>query len=130
MPLHPATYAEMLISKMKAAGVNVWLINTGWTGGPYGTGSRMKLKYTRAMITAALNGELNSVAYKHDPFFGLAVPQSCPNVPAEVLNPKDTWVDKEAYDKKAKELAGQFKNNFTKFESFSNEEIMHGAPLA
>lgn len=130
MPLHPATYAEMLVSKMKAAGVNVWLINTGWTGGPYGTGSRMKLKYTRAMITAALNGELNSVAYKHDPFFGLAVPQSCPNVPIEVLNPKDTWADKEAYDKKAKELAGQFKNNFTKFESFSNEEIMHGAPLA
>jgi phosphoenolpyruvate carboxykinase (ATP) len=130
MPLHPATYAEMLIAKMKAAGVNVWLINTGWTGGPYGTGSRMKLKYTRAMITAALNGDLDSVAYKHDPFFGLAVPQSCPNVPVEVLNPKDTWADKNAYDKKAKELASQFKNNFTKFESFSNEEIMHGAPLA
>jgi len=130
MPLHPATYAEMLVDKMKAAGVNVWLINTGWTGGPYGTGSRMKLKYTRAMITAALNGDLNSVAYKHDPFFGLAVPQSCPNVPDEVLNPQDTWADKKAYDKKAKELASQFKNNFTKFESFSSKEIMHGAPIA
>ncbi len=130
MPLHPAKYAEMLSSKMKEAGVNVWLINTGWTGGAYGTGSRMKLKYTRAMITAALNGQLDNVSYSTDDVFGLAVPQSCPNVPDEVLNPRDTWADKTAYDKKAAELAGEFRKNFTKFETFSNEEIIAGGPLA
>ncbi|TRW26594.1 phosphoenolpyruvate carboxykinase (ATP) [Flavobacterium zepuense] len=130
MPLHPAAYAEMLSTKMKEAGVNVWLVNTGWTGGAYGTGSRMKLKYTRAMITAALNGQLDNVTYIKDEFFGLSVPQSCPNVPDEVLNPRDTWSDKSAYDKKANELAGEFRKNFTKFETFSNEEIIAGGPLA
>jgi len=130
MPLHPAKYAEMLISKMEETGVNVWLINTGWTGGGYGTGERMKLKYTRAMITAVLNGELVDVDYAKDTVFGLAVPQSCPNVPDEVLNPRDTWHDKMAYDKKAKELAGEFRKNFAKFETFSNEEIIAGGPLA
>lgn len=130
MPLHPAKYAEMLSSKMKDAGVNVWLINTGWTGGPYGTGQRMKLKYTRAMITAALNGELDNVAYKNHEVFGLAIPQSCPNVPDEVLNPRDTWSDKAAYDAQAKDLAGQFRKNFAKFEEFASEEIMAGGPLA
>jgi len=130
MPLHPAKYAEMLISKMEETGVNVWLINTGWTGGGYGTGERMKLKYTRAMITAALSGQLVDVDYIKDEFFGLSVPQSCPNVPDEVLNPRDTWESKKAYDKKAKELAGEFRKNFAKFESFSNEEIIAGGPLA
>ncbi|MXN92129.1 phosphoenolpyruvate carboxykinase (ATP) [Flavobacterium sp. Sd200] len=130
MPLHPAVYAEMLINKMQEAGVNVWLINTGWTGGGYGTGQRMKLKYTRAMITAALNGDLDAVDYSTDPVFGLAVPQSCPNVPNEVLNPRDTWESKKAYDKKALELAGEFKKNFTKFESFANNDIIAGGPLA
>lgn len=130
MPLHPAKYAEMLSNKMKEAGVNVWLINTGWTGGAYGTGHRMKLKLTRAMITAALNGELNDVEYKNHEVFGLAIPQTCPNVPNDVLNPKDTWEDKAAYDAKALELATAFKNNFAKFEEFANEEIMSGGPLA
>lgn len=130
MPLHPAKYAEMLIKKMKDSGVNVWLINTGWSGGAYGTGQRMKLKYTRAMITAALNGELDNVEYKNHTVFGLAKPQSCPNVPAEILNPRNTWEDKEAYDAKALELAAAFKNNFAKFEEFANEEIMSGGPLA
>jgi phosphoenolpyruvate carboxykinase (ATP) len=130
MPLHPAKYAEMLIDKMEETGVNVWLINTGWTGGAYGTGERMKLKYTRAMITAVLNGEMTHVNYKSDIVFGLSVPQNCPNVPDEVLNPKDTWGDKKAYDKKAKELAGEFRKNFSKFESFSSEEIIAGGPLA
>ena len=130
MPLHPTKYAEMLSTKMKESGVNVWLINTGWTGGPYGTGSRMKLKYTRAMITAALNGELDNVAFMNHEIFGLAVPQSCPNVPEEVLNPRNTWADKAAYDAKAKELAQSFRNNFAKFEEFANEEIMAGAPIA
>jgi phosphoenolpyruvate carboxykinase (ATP) len=130
MPLNPTVYAEMLSDKMKEAGVNVWLINTGWTGGAYGTGSRMKLSYTRSMITAALNGWLEGVEYKTDPVFGLAVPQSCPNVPDAVLNPRDTWANGAEYDEKARELAGKFRNNFTKFESFSNNEIIAGGPLA
>jgi phosphoenolpyruvate carboxykinase (ATP) len=129
MPLHPTKYAEMLSAKMKKAGVNVWLVNTGWTGGPYGIGTRMKLKYTRAMITAALNGHLNDVAFEQHPIFGLDVPQSCPGVPSEVLNPKDTWKNKKAYDIQAKELAASFKENFKKFEEFANDEIMAGAPL-
>ncbi|HEY0046126.1 MAG TPA: phosphoenolpyruvate carboxykinase (ATP) [Flavobacterium sp.] len=130
MPLHPTRYAEMLSKKMKDAGVKVWLINTGWTGGPYGVGSRMKLKYTRAMITAALNGDLDNVEYKDHVVFGIAKPQSCPNVPSEVLNPRNTWKDQDLYDIKAKELAAKFKNNFTKFEEFANAEIMAGGPVA
>ncbi|MFV8441121.1 phosphoenolpyruvate carboxykinase (ATP) [Flavobacterium sp. LB2P44] len=130
MPLHPTKYAEMLSKKMKDANVKVWLINTGWTGGPYGIGSRMKLKYTRAMITAALNGELDDVAYENHQVFGIAKPQTCPNVPSEILNPRNTWEDPELYDIKAVELAEKFKANFTKFEEFANAEIMAGAPLA
>lgn len=129
MPLHPTEYGEMLSKKMKNAGVNVWLINTGWTGGPYGVGSRMKLRYTRAMITAALNGELKNVAYELHPIFGLKVPQSCLNVPSEVLNPKETWKNKKAYDIQAQELAASFKENFKKFEEFANDEILTGAPI-
>ncbi|MFV8360460.1 phosphoenolpyruvate carboxykinase (ATP) [Flavobacterium sp. LS1P3] len=130
MPLHPTKYAEMLSKKMKDANVKVWLINTGWTGGPYGIGSRMKLKYTRAMITAALNGELDNVDYENHKVFGIAKPQTCPNVPSEILNPRNTWEDPELYDKKAVELAQKFKANFAKFEEFANAEIMAGAPLA
>ena len=130
MPLHPTKYAEMLSKKMKDANVKVWLINTGWTGGPYGIGSRMKLKYTRAMITAALNGELDDVAYENHAVFGIAKPQSCPNVPNEILNPRNTWEDPALYDIKATELAAKFKANFAKFEEFANAEIMAGAPLA
>jgi phosphoenolpyruvate carboxykinase (ATP) len=130
MPLHPTKYAEMLSKKMKDANVKVWLINTGWTGGPYGTGSRMKLKYTREMITAALNGELENVAFINHNVFGIAIPQTCPNVPTEILNPRNTWTDKDLYDKKAVELGQKFKANFAKFEEFANAEIMAGAPLA
>ena len=129
MPLHPTKYAEMLSAKMKDAGVNVWLINTGWTGGPYGTGRRMKLKYTRAMITAALNNQLEDVAYEKHPIFGLNMPKECPNVPDDVLNPRETWTDKNAYDAKAESLAKSFKTNFEKFESYANEEILSGAPI-
>ncbi|NDP28813.1 MAG: phosphoenolpyruvate carboxykinase (ATP) [Flavobacterium sp.] len=129
MPLHPTKYAEMLSKKMKDANVKVWLINTGWTGGPYGTGSRMKLKYTRAMITAALKGELDKVDYVNHSVFGIAEPQSCPNVPSEILNPRNTWENPNLYDTKAVELAQKFKSNFAKFEEFANAEIMKGAPL-
>ncbi len=130
MPLHPTKYAEMLSKKMKDAKVNVWLINTGWTGGPYGVGSRMKLKYTRAMIAAALEGKLKDVEFEKHPIFNLMMPTSCPNVPSEILNPKETWKNKKAYDIQAMELSNSFKENFTKFESFANEEILSGAPAS
>ena len=133
MPLHPTRYAEMLSAKMREAGVNVWLINTGWTGGPYGVGSRMKLKYTRAMITAAMNGELGNEVTRDDyhihSVFGVAQPRSCPGVPTEVLSPRQTWNNDEAYYAKAHELANAFKANFKKFEEFANEEIKAGGPL-
>ncbi|MBC9797435.1 phosphoenolpyruvate carboxykinase (ATP) [Sinomicrobium weinanense] len=128
MPLHPTKYAEMLSAKMKEANVNVWLVNTGWTGGPYGTGSRMKLKYTRAMISAALKEELDGVTFEKHPVFGLAVPQSCPGVPSEVLNPRNTWADTQAYDKQAAVLSEAFKKNFSRYEASANEEILNGAP--
>ncbi len=130
MPLHPTKYAEMLSKKMKDANVNVWLINTGWTGGPYGVGSRMKLKYTRAMIAAALDGELANVEFERHPIFNLMMPTSCPNVPSEVLNPKETWKNKKAYDIQANELSNSFVENFKKFEAYANEEILSGAPVA
>lgn len=128
MPLHPTKYAEMLSAKMKENEVNVWLVNTGWTGGPYGVGSRMKLKYTRAMISSALEGKLDNVEFEQHPIFGLAMPKECENVPTEVLNPRNTWNDKAAYDKKAKVLAESFRKNFEKFEKQANEEILSGAP--
>jgi phosphoenolpyruvate carboxykinase (ATP) len=130
MPLHPTRYGEMLSKKMRDANVNVWLVNTGWTGGPYGTGTRMKLKFTRAMITAALEGQLSDVEYKTHEIFNIAIPKSCPNVPSVVLNPKETWEDKEAYDLKAKSLAKSFIDNFKKFESYADKEILNGAPNA
>jgi phosphoenolpyruvate carboxykinase (ATP) len=129
LPLHPAEYAELLGKKLEAhPDVNVWLVNTGWTGGAYGTGKRMSLKHTRAMITAALNGELNDVEYVPHPVFGVLVPQSVPNVPAEVLNPRDTWTDKEAYDKKAAHLAQLFIKNFEKYAAQASDEIKSAAP--
>src|SRR5690606_32741854 len=105
LPLHPAKYAKLLGEKLEASNVRVWLINTGWTGGSYGVGTRMKLSYTRAMITAALNGELDQIEYATLPIFDLAIPTTCPNVPDEILNPRGTWADKAAYDDKANNLA-------------------------
>lgn len=130
LPLHPTKYAEMLGKKMDEHKVNVWLINTGWTGGPFGVGSRMKLSYTRAMITAALKGQLNNVELQKHPIFGLDVPESCPNVPSEILDPRNTWADKDAYDNKANHLAKSFVDNFAKYEDFASEDIMAGAPKA
>ena len=131
MPLHPTKYAEMLSKKMKETGVNVWLVNTGWTGGPYGIGKRMALKYTRAMITAAMNGSLEALNrdnYHEHTVFKVQMPKECPNVPSEVLSPKQTWNNDEGYYKKAYQLAKSFTDNFKKFEEFANEEIMSGAP--
>lgn len=128
LPLHPGKYAEMLGKKMKEHNVNVWMINTGWSGGPYGVGSRMKLSYTRAMITAALEGKLDNVEYEAHPVFGMQMPVSCENVPSEVLNPRNTWADKANYDVKAKELGKQFIKNFEKYASGVSEEILNAAP--
>ncbi len=129
MPLHPAVYAEMLSKKMTEAGVNVWLINTGWSGGPYGVGSRIKLKYTRAMISAILEGELEKVDYETHPIFGLHMPKYCPGVPTEILDPMNTWLQKGAYVSKAIQLAHSFHINFDKFASEASEEILNGGPL-
>ncbi|MEZ4779787.1 MAG: phosphoenolpyruvate carboxykinase (ATP) [Flavobacteriaceae bacterium] len=132
MPLHPTEYAEMLSQKMQEAGVHVWLVNTGWTGGPYGIGNRMKLKYTRAMITAALDGSLeaaNKDNYHIHSVFGVQQPRVCPNVPTDVLSPRQTWKNDEGYYKTANKLANSFKENFKKFEEFASEEILKGGPL-
>jgi phosphoenolpyruvate carboxykinase (ATP) len=118
----------MMGKKIDESGAKVWLINTGWSGGAYGTGDRIKLRYTRAMITAALEGKLDDVAYETHEVFGLAMPTSCPDVPAELLNPRNTWADKNAYDTKANELAEKFVNNFEKFKEFANDEIMAASP--
>lgn len=114
LPLYPVVYAEMLGKKIVEHKAQVYLVNTGWTGGPVGIGKRMNLGYTRAMVTAALNGELEKAEFVTDPTFGVQVPTSCPGVPAEVLQPRNTWVDKEAYDKQARELAARFVENFSK----------------
>jgi len=129
MPLHPTVYAEMLSKKMQDAGVNVWLINTGWSGGPYGVGSRIKLKYTRAMITAILDGELDNVEFEQHPIFGLFMPKTCPNVPNELLDPMNTWLQKGAYISKSIQLAHSFHLNFEKFASEASEQIIEGGPL-
>lgn len=128
LPLHPGKYAQMLGDKMQQHQVNVWMINTGWTGGPYGVGNRMKLKYTRAMITAALEGKLNDIEFHTHPVFGVSVPKECPGVPNEVLDPRITWEDKKAYDEKASYLAGLFVRNFEKYASGVSEEILAAAP--
>jgi phosphoenolpyruvate carboxykinase (ATP) len=129
LPLHPTKYAELLGKKLEQhPDVNVWLVNTGWSGGPYGIGNRMKLSYTRAMITAAMNGELNDVAYEAHPVFGFHMPTTCPNVPNDILIPANTWTDKDEYMKKAFDLAGMFVKNFEKYASQANEEILAAAP--
>ncbi|MCL4804487.1 MAG: phosphoenolpyruvate carboxykinase (ATP) [Anaerolineae bacterium] len=128
MPLRPGVYANLLGEKIKKHGAKVWLINTGWTGGPYGVGSRMKLAYTRRMIAAALNGELDDVAMVEEPFFGLMVPASVPDVPAEILMPRNSWEDKEAYDAQAARLVGMFKENFKQFGSLVSDETRNAGP--
>jgi phosphoenolpyruvate carboxykinase (ATP) len=117
MPLHPTRYAEMLSRKMIESGVDVWLVNTGWTGGPYGVGTRMKLKYTRAMISAALRGELG--LYSYDTYhihsvFGVAQPRECPGVPTTVLSPRATWANDAAYYETAFKLSNAFPGKFQK----------------
>lgn len=128
LPLHPTRYAELLGKKLKETKVNVWLVNTGWCGGPYGIGSRIKLKYTRSLISAALNGDLDHVDYVQTPFFGLNTPVSCPDVPSELLFPRNAWPDKEMFDQKASELAEKFVKNFEQYADFANDEIKAASP--
>lgn len=128
MPLDPSVYARMLGDKLDKYGTEVYLVNTGWSGGPYGVGSRMKLSHTRAMVTAALNGDLKNVEYIHDEIFNLEIPKSCPSVPSEILNPEDTWEDKEAYKVQAKKLAGMFVENFNKKYPNMPEDIKNAGP--
>ncbi len=131
MPLHPTRYAEMLSEKMQEAGVNVWLVNTGWSGGQYGVGRRMPLKYTRAMITAVLEGKLKDYTYEDyhiHSVFGVAQPRTCPGVPSALLSPRKTWNNDDAYYKTAFKLSNAFRVNFKQFEEFANEEIRRGGP--
>ena len=128
LPLHPAQYAEMLKEKILKHGTNVWLVNTGWSGGGFGLGNRIKLRLTRAMIAAALDGRLKNVRTQNDNIFGLHVPVECPNVPSGLLNPRDVWENPADYDYKAVFLAKAFVNNFKKFEQEASEEILSAAP--
>jgi phosphoenolpyruvate carboxykinase (ATP) len=128
MVWHPSKYAELLAAKMAEYGTTAWLINTGWTGGPYGVGSRIKLRYTRAIIDAIHDGSLDNVEFVTDPIFGLAVPATCPNVPDEMLVPKNTWQDEAAYDAQAVKLANLFIKNFEKYKAGSSEAIINAGP--
>ena len=128
MALNPVVYARLLGDKIAEHDVNVWLINTGWSGGPYGVGQRMKLDYTRAMVRAALTGSLNGSSTVEDPVFGLKIPQSCPDVPSEILQPRNTWQDKASYDAQARRLAELFAENFGRFADDVSEEIRASGP--
>jgi len=128
MPLHPSEYAKLLGEKIKRHGVKCWLINTGWIGGPYGIGSRIPIQQTRAMLSAAINGLLDSVPYERDPVFGLEIPCTCPDVPEEILKPANTWKNREEYNKKAIFLARLFAENFKQYEPFVSEEVRAAGP--
>ena len=128
MVLHPGVYADLLGKHMAQHDAACWLVNTGWSGGPYGVGQRMKIRYTRAMIRAILNGSLAQTETKPDPIFGVNVPVSCPDVPSEVLQPRNTWEDKDAYDRQAADLARRFNENFKKYEAGVSEAVRAVAP--
>jgi phosphoenolpyruvate carboxykinase (ATP) len=128
MPLHPGDYAKLLGDKLTKHKSRVWLINTGWTGGPYGVGSRMKLSHTRRMVHAALGGELDKATFTRDPIFGIEIPTAIEGVPSEILNPRNTWPKPAEYDAKAAALAQMFVENFKQFESGVTAGIRAAAP--
>jgi phosphoenolpyruvate carboxykinase (ATP) len=130
MTRHPTVYADLFGRYLASTGASVWLVNTGWTGGPYGTGSRISIKYSRAVIDAALTGALADVDYRHDPVFGFDVPESCPGVPSEVLDPQRTWADSDAYASAATDLASRFADNFTQYSDLATSEIRTAGPKA
>jgi phosphoenolpyruvate carboxykinase (ATP) len=123
MPRHPSVYAKLLGEKMEKTGAKCWLVNTGWSGGSYGVGARMRIEHTRALVRAALDGSLAQVPTRAHPAFGMAVPEACPNVPSEVLDPRNTWADKSAYDQTARDLSGRFESNFKQFEAYVGEDV-------
>lgn len=129
MPLHPVVYAELLAEKIRRHNSRVWLVNTGWTGGMYGEGSRMKLKWTRKMIAEAVAGNLDGIPYNEEAVFGLSIPYRVKGVPEKVLTPRETWEDKEAYDNRAAELARMFQNNFKSYADRADERLMSAGPL-
>ena len=129
LPRHPGEYAHMLMDRLEATGVPVWLVNTGWTGGPYGTGHRMNIAHTRNMVRAAINGELDGVETVIDPIFNVAVPVSVPGVPDEVLFPRNTWADKAGYDATARKIAGLFHENFAKYADGVSEAVRNAGPI-
>ena len=126
LPLDPMVYAKMLAEKIEKYNVNVYLLNTGWVGGPYGIGNRIKLSYTRTFVTAALNGDLENVEFEQHPVFKVFMPKSCPGIDAEILNPMNLWFDKDAYMKQAKMLGQKFIDNFARFESAPNFVVQAG----
>ena len=128
MPLHPHVYADLLGEKVVEHNVNCWLVNTGWSGGPFGVGHRISIGHTRAMIRAALTGDLNDVEYGRHEIFGIHVPHRCPQVPSEILHPKNTWNDPEEYDRKGQELAGLFQDNFRQFDSEVSDAVREAGP--
>lgn len=130
MALHPSVYADLLGAKINEHQVSCWLLNTGWSGGPYGIGNRMKIRHTRAMLNAALRGDLDQVDTRTDPIFGLNIPVNCPDVPNEVLDPASTWADQAAYQAKAHQLAAAFHQNFARFADYVTEEVREAGPLA
>jgi phosphoenolpyruvate carboxykinase (ATP) len=130
MVLHPTVYATFLGEKIARHDARVWLVNTGWTGGPYGTGTRMRIGYTRAMIAAALAGALDTADYDTDPIFNLDLPRSCPGVPAEVLKPRNTWKHQAEYDEQAHKLARMFGENFKTFENDAPADVKAAGPKA
>lgn len=130
MPLDPTVYANMLGEKIDSHGVRVWLLNTGWSGGPYGEGERMSIAHTRAMLHAALDGGLDNVSYRTDPIFGLQVPESCPDVPSQILNPRDTWKDHAKYDDTATKLAKKFVENFAPYVEKVDASVRDAGPTA
>lgn len=125
---HPYKYAELLKRKIERYGVTCWLVNTGWVGGPYGVGKRISIRYTRALLNAALNGKLDKVKFAKDPIFGFEVPTQCPDVPDEVLSPASSWHDRKEYDRRYKDLAMRFKQNFAKFEDGTPREVVEAGP--
>ena len=129
MPRPASVYAKMLGEKISKHNTVVYLINTGWSGGAYGVGKRISIKYSRAMVTAALTGAFDIVKFRHDDVFNLDVPLECPEVPSDVLDPKNTWIDKDSYDLSAKKLAQMFVDNFTKFDDASDDIRTAGPQL-
>ena len=127
---HPGKYAQLLSEKIRKHGAKVWLVNTGWSGGGHGVGSRVKLKFTRAMIDAVYSGALENAPVETDPVFGLSVIKECPDVPSEILIPRNTWADKAAYDETAKKLAGLFTDNFKKYADGVSEAVRQAGPKA